>query len=1068
MNPPTVLSVRIKNDKEGPQTGDVVLNGSSINEWHSDADYSAGEVVVFNGQFYQALEDNKSTEDFDYTKWQQIGIPDLIVENFKPNFHYRTNQLIAVDGTLYRAREDFTSKKKFYPEDWESLEGTNYTLTSEDKSVAMTFHGMTVDFSVAPYVDSVRSALTKQIDTKVDAVEGKELSSNDFTDDDRQKLHRLLEIVRLGSNLSLDEDGVLSAELNVVFDASLDPESTNGLQNKVITSELSDLKAQDNELSNRIKANAEGIAANHSTLTEQQEELEVLQDTTKTLGEELTKKVDAVEGKELSSNDFTDEDQTKLNRLQGIYSIGDHLELSEDGVLSAEDMRTKLLSSTGGSHKEGMTQAAITEALLSTKQEISDSLSNVATSGSYEDLLDKPTGERLTLKANDNVIGQFNTLTGEDQEFTLTIPTKAEDIGALASSTPIAQELRFTLDPETYTLSLQLLDQAGHDLGDAVTVDLPLEDSVTNLSYNNEDQSLLVTTRSGSTTSVSLSELIAELATKADLASAVQKLEGKIQTNTDSLTTQAGRLTKAEKQLTTLAEEKLSIANLQAGSNITITPAEEVVTVAANSVETITGSSALATDKAVKAYADNVRSQLTTIIETLDADAVGALPASTKVAADLSFTMDNESFVLTVQLLDSNGEKLGSAHSVDLPLESVVVSGRYDKESQEVVLTLKDGSEVKFSVADLVSGLQTEITPEAPLSADLVTPTTNKTFVTAEERKQWNAAVEQANSNKTIIDSNSTELENLTTKLTELGNTKQDKLTAGKNITITKNTISATDTTYTAGTGLSLKGTEFSVDPALIPNSDTVDDKISEALKTYATKTELTTGLDKKQNALKAGANIKIDAETNTISATDTNTTYSAGEGLNLKGTEFSVDTETVANSSAVNDKLTTTLASYATKTELQSGLSGKQNSLKAGNNIKIDAVTNTISATDTNTTYTAGDGLKLTENSFSVADTVARKTDLTPLATNEQLTSQLSKKQDKLIAGKNITIAEDGKTISADADPYTLPAATTDKLGGIKVGEGLAVTEDGVLSTVAKPIEIDEYTDEEWVGLGF
>ena len=55
---------------------------------------------------------------------------------------------------------------------------------------------------------------------------------------------------------------------------------------------------------------------------------------------------------------------------------------------------------------------------------------------------------------------------------------------------------------------------------------------------------------------------------------------------------------------------------------------------------------------------------------------------------------------------------------------------------------------------------------------------------------------------------------------------KQDKLTAGTNITITSNTISATDTTYTAGTGLDLNGTEFSVDTTEIQEKLTAGDAI--------------------------------------------------------------------------------------------------------------------------------------------------------------------------------------------------------------------------------------------------
>ena len=85
-------------------------------------------------------------------------------------------------------------------------------------------------------------------------------------------------------------------------------------------------------------------------------------------------------------------------------------------------------------------------------------------------------------------------------------------------------------------------------------------------------------------------------------------------------------------------------------------------------------------------------------------------------------------------------------------------------------------------------------------------------------------------------------------------NAKQNTLTAGSNISIVNDTISATDTTYTAGNGLALNGTQFSVDTT-----------------TIATQSDLTAGLATKQDTLTAGANVQIN--NNTISATDT--TYS-------------------------------------------------------------------------------------------------------------------------------------------------------------------------------------------------
>lgn len=57
---------------------------------------------------------------------------------------------------------------------------------------------------------------------------------------------------------------------------------------------------------------------------------------------------------------------------------------------------------------------------------------------------------------------------------------------------------------------------------------------------------------------------------------------------------------------------------------------------------------------------------------------------------------------------------------------------------------------------------------------------------------------------------------------------KQDTLTAGSNITISSNnTISATDTTYTAGNGLTLTGTEFSADTTVLQPKLTAGDGIN-------------------------------------------------------------------------------------------------------------------------------------------------------------------------------------------------------------------------------------------------
>lgn len=87
-----------------------------------------------------------------------------------------------------------------------------------------------------------------------------------------------------------------------------------------------------------------------------------------------------------------------------------------------------------------------------------------------------------------------------------------------------------------------------------------------------------------------------------------------------------------------------------------------------------------------------------------------ALPSTTKYGSSLSLTINEQTYVLTAQLKDQDGKNLGTAKTVDLPLETMVVGAEYDEDTKEVVLTLKNGQTVRFSIADLVSGLQTTLT----------------------------------------------------------------------------------------------------------------------------------------------------------------------------------------------------------------------------------------------------------------------------------------------------------------------------------------------------------------------
>lgn len=77
---------------------------------------------------------------------------------------------------------------------------------------------------------------------------------------------------------------------------------------------------------------------------------------------------------------------------------------------------------------------------------------------------------------------------------------------------------------------------------------------------------------------------------------------------------------------------------------------------------------------------------------------------ATATGSTIELTMNQSTYVVTLNLKNAAGTTI-STGTIDLPIESVVVSGSYDNTTKKVILTLQNGSTVEFSVADLVAGL---------------------------------------------------------------------------------------------------------------------------------------------------------------------------------------------------------------------------------------------------------------------------------------------------------------------------------------------------------------------------
>lgn len=193
--------------------------------------------------------------------------------------------------------------------------------------------------------------------TKVDKVDGKGLSSNDYTSDEKIKLSGIDE----GAN-------------NITVDSSLSSTSTNPVQNKVIYSALGN-------------------------------------------------KVDKVSGKGLSTNDYTTEEKTKLSNLEN-YSLPTASSSTLGGVKVGAGLAISngVLSATGGGTADAVDWSNVTnkptnvssftnDAKYQTETQVSTTVTNAINA-----VLDGAPEALNTLK-------ELSTALGDDADFANTITT---------------------------------------------------------------------------------------------------------------------------------------------------------------------------------------------------------------------------------------------------------------------------------------------------------------------------------------------------------------------------------------------------------------------------------------------------------------------------------------------------------------------------------------------------------------------------------------------------------------------------------------------------------------------
>ena len=111
----------------------------------------------------------------------------------------------------------------------------------------------------------------------------------------------------------------------------------------------------------------------------------------------------------------------------------------------------------------------------------------------------------------------------------------------------------------------------------------------------------------------------------------------------------------------------------------------------------------------------------------------------------LQLSINSTDYKVTLSGTKVDGTAFTCEDVIDLPLETMVVSGAYDDTTQKIVLTLKNGTTTDFPVSALIDGLQSEITSTNKLSADLISNGNTNKVVTQTEKDTWNNKVTSVN-----------------------------------------------------------------------------------------------------------------------------------------------------------------------------------------------------------------------------------------------------------------------------------------------------------------------------------